>query len=149
MTPLFPSSPNRRRALATVAAFAALGAHTAWAQAPAAFPTKPVVVYTAFAVGSGPDAVLRLVAHRLSQQWKQSVTVDNRPGGGGFIAIEAARRAYHDWWQALGWVREGLIAGGMLREVEVTAAMPKVRPWRTQQTTPSTQLWDAKRLKPL
>jgi len=26
-------------------------------------------------------------------------------------------------------VRDGLVAGGMLREVEVTAAMPKVRPW--------------------
>jgi hypothetical protein len=38
--------------------------------------------------------------------------------------IEAARRGYDDWWQALGWVRDGLIAGGMLREVEVTAAMP-------------------------
>lgn len=43
--------------------------------------------------------------------------------------IETARRDYDDWWQALGWVREGLIAGGMLREVEVTAAMPKVQPW--------------------
>ncbi|MCV2449429.1 hypothetical protein [Paracoccus sp. DMF] len=43
--------------------------------------------------------------------------------------IEAARRAYDEWWQALGWVRDGLIAGGMLREVEVTAAMPKARPW--------------------
>lgn len=43
--------------------------------------------------------------------------------------IAAARRGYDDWWQALGWVREGLIAGGMLREVEVTAAMPKTRPW--------------------
>jgi hypothetical protein len=30
---------------------------------------------------------------------------------------------------ALDWVRDGLVAGGMLREVEVTAAMPKVRPW--------------------
>jgi hypothetical protein len=28
-------------------------------------------------------------------------------------------------------VRDGLIEGGMLREVEVTAAMPKVRPWET------------------
>ena len=45
--------------------------------------------------------------------------------------IEAARRAYEDWWRALDWVRDGLIAGGMLREVEVTAAMPKVRPWGT------------------
>tara|TARA_R110002072_G_scaffold39033_9_gene112543 strand:- start:738 stop:1442 length:705 start_codon:yes stop_codon:yes gene_type:complete len=43
--------------------------------------------------------------------------------------IEDARRAYEDWWNALGWVRDGLIAGGMLREVEVTAAMPKVSPW--------------------
>ncbi len=43
--------------------------------------------------------------------------------------IEAARRAYDDWWQALGWIGDGLVAGGMLRDVEVTAAMPKVRPW--------------------
>ena len=43
--------------------------------------------------------------------------------------IASARRGYEDWWQALGWVRDGLIAGGMLREVEVTTAMPKVRPW--------------------
>ena len=45
--------------------------------------------------------------------------------------IASARRGYVDWWQALGWVREGLAAGGMLREVEVTTAMPKVRPWET------------------
>ena len=43
--------------------------------------------------------------------------------------IAGARRAYEDWWQALGWVREGLTDGGILREVEVTASMPKVRPW--------------------
>ena len=44
--------------------------------------------------------------------------------------IASARRGYDDWWQALDWVRDGLGVGGMLREVEVTAAMPKVRPWR-------------------
>jgi hypothetical protein len=44
--------------------------------------------------------------------------------------IDAARHAYSDWWLALDWVRDGLIAGGMLREVEVTTAMPKVRPWQ-------------------
>lgn len=43
--------------------------------------------------------------------------------------IEAARRGYEDWWQALDWVRDGLVAGRMLREMEVTAVMPKVRPW--------------------
>ena len=44
--------------------------------------------------------------------------------------IEAARRRYNDWRQALGWVRDGLIAGGMLREVEVTGGMPKAQPWK-------------------
>jgi hypothetical protein len=44
--------------------------------------------------------------------------------------IASARRSYEDWWQALDWVRDGLLAGGMLREVEVMAAMPKVRPWK-------------------
>jgi hypothetical protein len=45
--------------------------------------------------------------------------------------IEAARRGYEDWWQALDWVRDGLVAGRMLREMEVTEVMPKVRPWGT------------------
>jgi len=44
--------------------------------------------------------------------------------------IEAARRGYDEWWAALSWVREGLLTGGMLREVEVTAVMPKGRPWK-------------------
>jgi len=43
--------------------------------------------------------------------------------------IASARRSYEDWWQALDWVRDGLVVGGMLREVEVTEVMPKVRPW--------------------
>lgn len=47
--------------------------------------------------------------------------------------IASARRGYEQWWQALDWVREGLIAGGMLREVEVTGVMPKVRPWEDRR----------------
>lgn len=43
--------------------------------------------------------------------------------------IEAARRAYDYWWQALSCVREGLIEGGMLREVELTDMLPRKRPW--------------------
>ena len=43
--------------------------------------------------------------------------------------IASARRGYEDWWQALDWVRDGLVMGGMLRDVEVTTALPKVRPW--------------------
>jgi hypothetical protein len=43
--------------------------------------------------------------------------------------IESARRGYEHWWQALDWLRDGLAGAGMLREVEVTPAMPKATPW--------------------
>jgi hypothetical protein len=43
--------------------------------------------------------------------------------------IEAARRAYDDWWWALDWVRDGLRTGAMLRDLEVMPTMPRARPW--------------------
>jgi hypothetical protein len=43
--------------------------------------------------------------------------------------IASTRRGYDDWWEALDWVRDGLVAGGMLRDVAVTGAMPRLRPW--------------------
>jgi len=46
--------------------------------------------------------------------------------------INAVRRDYGTWWHALGWVRDGLVGGDMLREVAVTALMPKVRPWEAR-----------------
>src|SRR5882762_8089359 len=71
------------------------------AQAAEPFPSKPVTLVTAFAPGSGPDAVLRLVADKLGKTWNQRVLVDNKPGGGGFIAIEAAKRAAPDGYTLL------------------------------------------------
>jgi hypothetical protein len=44
--------------------------------------------------------------------------------------IEAARRGYDEWCRALGWVRDGLITGQMLRELQMTTALPKARPWQ-------------------
>ncbi|RYF09000.1 MAG: tripartite tricarboxylate transporter substrate binding protein [Comamonadaceae bacterium] len=60
------------------------------------FPGKPVRIITPFPVGGGPDGVARLVADRLSRTWGQPVTVENRPGGNGFIAIDAFKRGAKD-----------------------------------------------------
>jgi tripartite-type tricarboxylate transporter receptor subunit TctC len=60
------------------------------------YPTKPVRIVTPFAAGSGPDSVLRLVGEKLTRAWGQQVIVENRPGGNGFIAIEAAKKAAPD-----------------------------------------------------
>jgi tripartite-type tricarboxylate transporter receptor subunit TctC len=71
------------------------------AQQAATFPTKPVNIVTAFAAGSGPDAVLRQVSDKLSKLWNQPVTITNKPGGGGFIAIDATQRMPADGYTLL------------------------------------------------
>ncbi len=65
------------------------------------FPNKPVTIVTAFPAGSGPDSVIRQVSEKLSKMWNQPVLIQNKPGGGGFIAIEAARNAAPDGYTLL------------------------------------------------
>lgn len=88
----------RPRTLALAAAAWLLAAMGCQAQTsvPPAFPGKPVRIITPFPVGGGPDGVARLLADGLARRWGQPVTVENRPGGNGFIAIEAFRRAPQD-----------------------------------------------------
>ena len=76
----------------------------------AGFPTKPVTIVTAFPAGSGPDAVLRQVSEKLSRLWGQPVLVNNKPGGGGFIAIEASQRAPADGYTLVQFDSEHLAA---------------------------------------
>jgi len=60
------------------------------------YPNKPVRIITPFPPGSGPDAALRLVGDKLTKTWGHQVIVDNRPGGNGFIALQAAKQAAPD-----------------------------------------------------
>ena len=86
---------SRRNAI-LLSALAVAGIASAQ-QAPAAnWPTRQVRITTPFPVGSGPEGVLRLVADKLSRKWGQPVVVENRPGGNGFIAIDAFKRGATD-----------------------------------------------------
>jgi len=62
----------------------------------ATWPTGPVRLILPFGAGSATDVSARLIADRLSSQWKQPVLVDNRPGGDGLIAISAFVNAKDD-----------------------------------------------------
>lgn len=84
------TSFKRRHVLALAALAAVCGSGAAQAQSNG-YPAKPVTIFTAFAPGSGPDAVLRIVGEKLGKAWNQRVLVENRPGGGGFIAIDAVK----------------------------------------------------------
>jgi tripartite-type tricarboxylate transporter receptor subunit TctC len=91
---------NRKTALAALL-FGATVVTQLPAHSQTDWPNKPVTLLTAFAPGSGPDATLRLVAEKLGKAWNQRVIVENRPGGGGFIAMDAAKRAAPDGYTLL------------------------------------------------
>lgn len=56
-------------------------------------PVGPVRITSAFATGSGPDAVARLIAEKLGAKWRVPVVVDPKPGAAGVLAINAVKRA--------------------------------------------------------
>jgi tripartite-type tricarboxylate transporter receptor subunit TctC len=49
-----------------------------------------------FAPGGGSDIVARQLAPRLSESMGQPIIIDNRPGAGGNVGMEAAVRSYPD-----------------------------------------------------
>lgn len=73
----------------------ALGALAPLARAQG-WPDKPIRLVLSQPAGSGPDAMARLVSDQLSRRWKQSVVVENRPGGQNAIGAQVAARATPD-----------------------------------------------------
>lgn len=103
-------TPSWLRRSALTALAAAAWVITAPALAQADFPNKPVNVFTGFPPGSGPDALLRAITEKLSALWKQPVLVQNRPGAGGFVVIEATRRLPADGYTLVQFDSEQLVA---------------------------------------
>ncbi|TPG53809.1 tripartite tricarboxylate transporter substrate binding protein [Roseomonas nepalensis] len=91
--------PGRRVLLA--AAGAGLVPAAARAQAPAAWPDRPVRLAVAFAPAGPADLVARIVGDRLSQIWGQAAVIENRAGAGGNIGAQLVARARPDGATAL------------------------------------------------
>ena len=65
------------------------------------FPSRTVRIIVPFPPGAGPDIVGRTVGQKLTGRWKQQIVVDNRPGAGGNIGVEAAAKAAPDGYTLL------------------------------------------------
>ena len=89
------STTSRRRLLCEAGA-AAAGAMLATFALPttaqAAFPSRPLRMVIAFPAAGATDILARLVAQALAQPLGQSVVVENKPGAGGMIGLDAAAK---------------------------------------------------------
>src|SRR5262249_10043131 len=90
----------RRKVLQMTAGAAALAALSLRAEAQS-YPSRPVTLIVFVPAGGTPDIIARLVGQALSQRLGQSVVIDNRPGGGGNIALQAVARAPADGYTLL------------------------------------------------
>jgi tripartite-type tricarboxylate transporter receptor subunit TctC len=81
----------------TLLAIASAGMLLPLAQALAdTFPSKPIKFIVPFPPGSGTDTSARYFGKKLTELTGQPVVVENRPGGNGFIAVQAALYAPAD-----------------------------------------------------
>jgi len=62
---------------------AAMSAH---AQSPSSYPDRPIRLVVAFPPGGATDTLARQITQELGEALGQSVVIENKPGGGGYIA---------------------------------------------------------------
>src|SRR6476659_9254048 len=75
------------RYFASAVAGLILAATSAQAQT---YPNKSVRIVIAFPAGGSIDTLGRILAQKLTDEWGQSVVVENRPGAGGNLGAAAA-----------------------------------------------------------
>ena len=79
------------------------------------YPSKPVRVIVPFGAGGSTDVLVRIVAQKLPEVWKQQVVIDNRTGAGGLIGTDIAAKANPDGYTLLGTGSPHTIAPNLYR----------------------------------
>ena len=87
-----------RSHLLQVIATLSLGVLGAWVQPAVAqsWPDKPVRMIVPAPAGSSLDVIVRSLGETLKVRWGQPLIVDNRPGAGGIIGMDAVAKAAPD-----------------------------------------------------
>jgi tripartite-type tricarboxylate transporter receptor subunit TctC len=82
----------QRRTLLAASLFT-VAARPAWAQAPAAWPSRPVRIVVPAPAGSSLDIIVRAMGDKLGARWAQPVVVENKAGAGGMLGMDAVAKA--------------------------------------------------------
>jgi len=90
-----------RRALLHLAAGAVALPTIARSARAQSYPARPVTLMVFVPAGGTPDIIARLIGQSMSQRLGQSVVIDNRPGAGGNLALQAVARAPADGYTLL------------------------------------------------
>jgi tripartite-type tricarboxylate transporter receptor subunit TctC len=100
-------------AFALAALLASMGA--ALAQDASDYPTRQITILVAVAAGSQADQFARLIAEPLQRKLGKPVVVENRPGGGQVIGVNAAAKAAPDGYTLVHGNLSGFIISPQLR----------------------------------
>lgn len=84
---------------ASILSFVALGSSESIAEEN--FPHHPIRFVIPFPPGGGTDTLARFVAHAMEEDTRQTVVVENKPGGGGAIGISSVANAQPDGYTIL------------------------------------------------
>ncbi len=97
-------------------ALAVPGAATADGQPP--WPDKPVLLIVPYSPGGGTDILARMIGAKLSEIWKQTVVVENKPGANGVIGASEVMRASPDGYKIM------LVVGSHIINTILTKSVP-------------------------
>ncbi len=113
------------------------------------FPDRPIRILVGFTPGGSIDIIVRSIAPKMTEVLGQSVLVENRPGAGGVVAMEALTRSAPDGYTLkLGTVGSMIVQPILIKDltynvqtdivpVSMTADVTNVlvvhpsRPWRS------------------
>ena len=91
---------KRRQLLSLAAASASACSMPALAQAP--WPSRPVTIVVPAPAGSSLDLIVRAMSDKLGARWGQPVVIENKPGAGGMLGMDAAAKATDGHTLAIG-----------------------------------------------
>ncbi|WP_369651508.1 MULTISPECIES: Bug family tripartite tricarboxylate transporter substrate binding protein [unclassified Variovorax] len=97
--PSFPLRAGASRRLAMAAASLVAGATLlapAGVLAQASYPSRPIRLIVPFPAGGGTDLIAREVANKVATSNGWSIVIDNKPGSGGNLGVDAAAKAAPD-----------------------------------------------------